>query len=401
VAKIWYRALTVGLHQDSKYADARLAAIQAAKDIYGSGSAQCHGIAAAFSAINVAGADTCSEWAAWAEGENVKPVSDDFDADGKADLALTGGTAWDSQPVAFSKGNGDFAVSNRPILGDWPVWAADPAVSTVSGDFNKDGKADLALSGGPGWASQPLAFSKGDGTFTVSNQPIPGDWPRWAEDPNVETVAGDFNKDGFADLALSGGPGWASQPVAFGNGDGTFTVSNKPMPGDWPGWAADPAVSTVSGDFNKDGYTDLALSGGPGWASQPVAFGKGDGTFTVSNKPMPGDWPVWAADPAVSTVSGDFNNDGYADLALSGGPGWASQPVAFGKGDGTFTVSNVPIAGDWPTWAQHPDVDTVQGDYNGDHKSDLALLGGPDWGSQPVASSTGNGSFTITNHQIS
>nr|WP_239062121.1 M4 family metallopeptidase [Streptomyces sp. SID13031] len=401
VAKIWYRALTIGLHSASTYADARVAAIAAAKYYYGGGSAQCRGIAAAFDAINVAGADSCSDWAYWAAGTNVKPVSGDFDADGKADLALTGGTNWNTQPVAFSKGNGDYTVSNRPIAGGWPAWAADPAVSTVSGDFNKDGKADLALSGGPGWATQPVAFGKGDGTFTVSNQPIPGDWARWAEDPTVETVAGDFNKDGFADLALSGSPGWTTQPVAFGKGDGTFTVSNLPLPGDWPAWAADPAVSTVSGDFNKDGFADLALSGSPGWTTQPVAFGKGDGTFTVSNLPLPGDWPAWAADPAVSTVSGDFNADGYADLALSGGPGWASQPVAFGKGDGTFTVSNLPIPGDWPSWAQHPDVETVPGDYNGDRKSDLALLGGPDWGSQPVASSTGSGSFTITNHQIS
>ena len=58
--KIWYRTLSTYLTSNSNYAAARTGAIKSAKDLYGAGSAQCAGIAAAFSAIAVpAGAETC------------------------------------------------------------------------------------------------------------------------------------------------------------------------------------------------------------------------------------------------------------------------------------------------------------------------------------------------------
>jgi hypothetical protein len=39
----------------------------------------------------------------------------------------------------------------------------------VAADFNGDGKADLALTGGPSWNTVPVAFSNGDGTFRVTD----------------------------------------------------------------------------------------------------------------------------------------------------------------------------------------------------------------------------------------
>ena len=59
-AKIWYRTLSTYLTSRSNYAAAREGAIKSAKDLYGAGSSQCTGTAAAFSAIAVpAGAAVC------------------------------------------------------------------------------------------------------------------------------------------------------------------------------------------------------------------------------------------------------------------------------------------------------------------------------------------------------
>jgi len=59
-SKIWYRTLSTYLTSRSNYAAARAGAIKSAKDLYGAGSTQCAGTAAAFSAIAVpAGAETC------------------------------------------------------------------------------------------------------------------------------------------------------------------------------------------------------------------------------------------------------------------------------------------------------------------------------------------------------
>jgi hypothetical protein len=53
--------------------------------------------------------------------------------------------------------------------------------------------------------------------------------------PNVKVLVGDFNGDGRTDIALIGGTGWQSIPVAFSNGDGTFTVTNYNA-GDFASW---------------------------------------------------------------------------------------------------------------------------------------------------------------------
>src|SRR4051794_23830268 len=220
-------------------------------------------------------------------------------------------------------------------------WAAAPGVQTVDGDFNGDGFSDVALVGGPGWGTVPIAFANGNGRFdTVSNQVV-ASFPWWAQAGGAKPVAGDYNKDGRTDIALVGGPGWGTVPIAFSNGDGTFHVTNSAVP-NIPGWAQVSGAKPVAGDFNKDGFGDIALVGGSGWGSVPVAFSYGNGTFQVTNAGVP-NIPGWAQVSGAKPVAGDFNKDGFGDIALVGGPGWGSPPVAFSYGNGTFLVTNASV----------------------------------------------------------
>jgi hypothetical protein len=169
----------------------------------------------------------------------------------------------------------------------------------------------------------------------------------------VKVLTGDFNGDGRTDIALVGGAGWATIPVAFSNGNGTFTVTNDGV-ANFPTWTATPGVKVLTGDFNGDGRTDIALVGGAGWATIPVAFSNGNGTFTVTNDGV-ANFPTWTATPGVKVLTGDFNGDGRTDVALVGGAGWATIPVAFSNGNGTFAVTNDGVA-NFPTWAATPGV---------------------------------------------
>jgi hypothetical protein len=183
----------------------------------------------------------------------------------------------------------------------FPVYAAQQGAQLVAADFNGDGKSDLALTGGetlepaqPGqifgsyvpWNTLPVAFSNGDGSFDVTNSAITG-FATYATQGAL-AVAGDFNGDGYGDVALSGGKipssgaPWTTVPVAFGNGNGTFRVTNDGVSG-FPVYATQQGAQLVAGDYNGDGKTDLALTGGVGWSTVPVALSSGTGTFTVSN----------------------------------------------------------------------------------------------------------------------
>jgi hypothetical protein len=70
--------------------------------------------------------------------------------------------------------------------------------------------------------------------------------------------------------------------VAFSNGDGTFTITNTSS-WEFAYWATSATAKLLTGDFNNDGRTDLALIGDPNWNSVPIAFSNGNGTFTITN----------------------------------------------------------------------------------------------------------------------
>jgi uncharacterized repeat protein (TIGR01451 family) len=112
------------------------------------------------------------------------------------------------------------------------------------GDFNGDGKPDVALLS----SAIQVLLGNGDGTLrapiqsTLSQNSLPGYF----------AIAGDFNGDGKLDIAYTGYVG-AYVGLAFGNGDGTFQSGVK--------FSTDASpLNVVQGDFNCDGRPDFVVS---------------------------------------------------------------------------------------------------------------------------------------------
>ncbi len=317
---------------------------------------------------------------------------------------------WNTIPVALSLGDGRFTITNNDA-GWFGAWASTPNVKALTGDFNHDGHTDIALVGGANWSAIPIAFAAGNGTWTITNNQSP-DFAWWAGRPNVRALTGDFNKDGFTDIALTGAAGWLTVPVAFSYGNGNFLVTNRTVciplitfpNGSWiPGpnfatLASAPGAQVVTGDFNKDGYADLALAGGAGWDTIPMAFSYGDGTFAMYAKPSV-NFPVWATTPGATLLTGDFNGDGYTDLALTGAAGWNTVPLAINIGFGSFAIINSAV-GAFGSQSATAGARAVTGDFNGDGHTDIALTGGAGFSSIPVAFSAGIGAFNVTNQAV-
>ena len=336
-------------------------------------------------------------FAIWASTANAKPLVGDFNGDGRTDVALTGASGWKTVPVAFSNGDGTFNVTSVPITNNnFPFWAATAGAIPLVGDFNGDGKADVTLTGAPNWATLAVAFSNGDGTFTVTNQPITN-FAVWAATAGAVPLIGDFNGDGKSDVALIGASSFTFVAVAFSNGDGTFTVTN-PTSTNFAGWAATAGAVPLVGDFNDDGRTDLALTGPSAWTFIPVALSNGDGSFNVTNSTAT-NFAAWAATANAKPLVGDFNGDGRTDVALTGPSAWTYVPVAFSNGDGTFNVVN-PTTSNFPGWAATAGAVPLVGDFNADGRADVALTGPSSWSTVVVAFSNGDGSFNATNQPI-
>jgi hypothetical protein len=120
--------------------------------------------------------------------------------------------------------------------------------SVAVGDFNGDAKPDLAIANW-GRANVTVLLGDGKGGFTAA----PGSPFTVGSCPNSVAV-GDFNGDGKPDLAIANG-GADSVTVLLGNGTGGFTEApGSPFAaGSWPD-------SVAVGDFNGDGKPDLAIA---------------------------------------------------------------------------------------------------------------------------------------------
>ncbi|GAB3273797.1 hypothetical protein GCM10027456_63180 [Kineosporia babensis] len=316
----------------------------------------------------------------WAREAGYQIVSGDFNGDGRGDLAMTGAQSATTIPVAFSNGNGTFTVTNYYVP-NFPIWARTAGYQVVAGDFNGDGRSDLAMTGAQNATTIPVAFSNGNGTFGVTNYTVPN-FPIWAREAGFQVVAGDFNGDGRSDLSMTGAQSATTIPVAFSNGNGTFGVTNSWV-ANFPIWAKTAGYQVVAGDFNNDGRSDLAMTGAQNATTVPVAFSNGNGTFGVTNYTVP-NFPIWAREAGFQVVAGDFNGDGRSDLSMTGAQSAVTIPVAFSNGNGTFGVTNSWVSG-FPVWAREAGYQVVAGDFDGDYRSDLAISGAQSATTIPLA----------------
>ena len=297
----------------------------------------------------------------------------DFNGDGISDLAIAN-YGENTVSILLGVGDGTFQPAQDFAAG------YDPS-SVVVGDFNNDGIPDLATTNFLAGTVSVL-LGVGDGTFqprrTITVGGV-GGMPR-------TLAVGDFNGDGNPDLAVvnyaSVGDNASSVIVLLGVGDGTFTTAQTLR-------AGYNVVSAAVGDFNGDGIPDLAVANfGGGTVS--VFLGAGDGTFQPAGS--------YDTGGASAVAVGDFNGDGVLDLAVTNDSVNGSVSVLLGVGDGTFQ-----LAGTYETNGQFPRAVTV-GDFNGDGWTDLAvldtgsndisiLLNDADWGTGPRGNSApGEGS---------
>ena len=223
------------------------------------------------------------------------------------------------------------------------------------GDFNHDGYDDLVI----GVPYEDVGSVKNAGGIVVvygSSKGLKYKNMRWFDQNSKQVpggveaddrfgsslVAGDFNKDGYTDLAV-GVPGedvgkvkdagaiiilYGSYYGLRGYGSKWFDQDSKGIPGGVEAYDHFGAVLSA-GDFNRDGYSDLVI----GIPNEDIGKKKDAGAITMmygSKKGLTGSGAKWFDQDSSgipggveaydnfgsSLATGDFNHNGYDDVAV-------------------------------------------------------------------------------------
>ena len=289
----------------------------------------------------------------------------DFNNDGREDListiypVQTGGVG--EFNVRLSTGDGTYAAPKLYIL---PNGAGLSGMT--AGDFNNDGWADLAVSG---FGLIYIYVNDKKGGLTLQGT---------IQAPGIGNFAvpGDFNHDRLMDLAYVANGGLH---ILFGDGKGGF-MQGPVTPVNWEG------EPLLVGDYDGDGVADIAWGDYVNYTTATVLYGDNTGHFVPKY--------VTASEKGVIFTSGDVNSDGRTDLI--GSPGLLKHLDIF-YGNTTRTFANhttVPLKGCATNSASAVDLD-------GNGLNDLVVLesncstsgGGPNPSTVGVLTRNSNASY--------
>ncbi len=267
---------------------------------------------------------------------NEPQLTGDVDGNGTTDL------------ITFDPSRGAWTVSCAQTCtlspgGIWLTGFGDAAQLPLLGDWNGDGKTDIAIFKTESWGGH-WQFATSTGTAfqlnTIVSQAVGRGIP----------LTGDFNGDGLTDIGTDDNGTWS---VALAQGTWFQTAGSFSRL--WGSGGDTP----LTGDFNGDGLTDIAIGQG---GTVQVALSNG-----AAFVPQPQPWITGFGSEGYTTA--DFNGDGLTDLVYYDRS--AGQVVyAPSIGSGFSAPQSLPV-----TFSLRSKADQLQvGDFNGDGLSDPAVF---------------------------
>jgi len=280
----------------------------------------------------------------------------DFDNDNDLDVALNGvySSTTGFETVLLKNETDTFTKVTVPFMGVSNVYGIEWA------DYNKDGFADLLISGADGnnFPYTALYRNNGNNTFTEINSGLP-----YTKLGSIDW--GDYDNDGDPDILINGVSYYSSSTTSeylnkiYRNNNGSFVMADSTLP------AVTHGVSRFF-DYNNDGLLDIAIIGNYTESyenSYPIfkIFRNNGGTFSdIQDSTLVGM-------TYVSIDFGDYDSDGYTDIVTLGSNSGPSSIIIYKNNGGVSFTPIIPECYPQNTNSVH------WGDYDNDGDLDLLV----------------------------
>jgi hypothetical protein len=322
----------------------------------------------------------------------------DLNADGKTDLAVGAygySTEYGRVYVFYADGTNNFGTATCSGTPSACSAANADAIMTgtfsnnrfgytlATGDLNSDGKTDLVVGVNDYWLFVDRVYVFNGGSITTETTAgADVTFTGAASYFGISVATGDFNADGRTDLAVGASTANSqtgrayifyndgSMPTTDATADVTITGETSSRLGG----------ALVSGDFNADGRTDLAV-GASFYSTQTgrayIFYNDGSYAATADTADVIITGQTLYHSFGSSLIAGDFNADGRTDLVV-GAYGYSHAYIFYN--DGSYptiaTAADIIFTGEVSN-NSFGSAMTV-GDFNADGKTDLAV-GAPDY----------------------
>jgi hypothetical protein len=329
----------------------------------------------------------------YAEHTFLKVYAGDFNGDGKDDILVHSGNA-----IHIYRSNGSqldvvFSAVER-VPGSWQF---QPGDRFYVGDFNGDGKDEVAVFNGTNWIMEYLGLLADDGANGLKLiARYDNSMPNWDFTSGDRFHVADFNGNGKKDLLVFNGGNWAIPYVGMLRSTGAGFTLSKRYDANLPGWQMRPGDRHYVGDFTGNGRDDLWVFNGSNWSIPYLGMLRSTGSALAMSKRYDGTMPGWQMRPGDRHYVGDFTGDGKADLYVFNGINWSIAYLGMLQSTGTALSMVRRYDGNAPGWQMRAHDTHWIADINDDGRADLFVYNHQDWGPEYLGTMITSGTDLVS-----